>query len=136
MFCSHGSPWLSAVAIKSKTSASIASVFENRVLPFLPHWQVRVQTGNGPELAGDTFNYVLGQYGITRLYTTHNKPSINGLEERANRTLLQLIRLQLDDANSWYTVLPRAIMVHNTTYHSALHLRNLYFIINTFLEEV
>ena len=117
----HHTKWLSAVAIKSKTSASIASAFEYRVLPFLPHWPVRVLTDNGPEFAGEAFNGVLNQYGIIHQYTTPNKPSSNGLVERANRTLLELIRLQLDDTKSWYGVLPRAVMVHNTTFHSAIN---------------
>ena len=116
----HHTKWLSAVAIKSKTTSAVAAAFEHRVLAFLPHWPVRVLTDNGPEFVGEKFNSVLQSYGIAHQYTTPNKPSSNGLVERANRTLLELLRLQATDPSRWYDVLPRALIVHNTTYHSAL----------------
>ena len=81
---------------------------------------MKVLTDNGPEFSGDSFNAVLDQYGIQHQYTTPNKPSSNGLVERANRILIELLRVQVSRGRSWYEVLPLAIMTHNTTRHSAL----------------
>lgn len=116
----HHTKWLSAVAIRYKTSATVAAAFEYRVLPFLPHWPVKVLTDNGPEFSGVKFNDVLDSYGIQHQYTTPNKPSSNGLVERANRTLIELLRIQSTSPATWYQALPRSVMVHNTTYHSAI----------------
>ena len=116
----HNTKWLSAVGIRSKTSAAIASAFEYRILPHLPHCPSKVLTDNGPEFAGERFNSCLASYGIKHQYTTPNKPASNGLVERANRTLIELLRVQATSSRTWYEVLPRAIMIHNSTYHSAL----------------
>lgn len=116
----HHTKWLSAVPVRNKTSISVAAAFEHCVLPFLPHVPAKVLTDNGPEFTGEQFGAVLRSYGISHIYTTPNKPSSNGLIERANRTLLELLRLQTKSCNSWYDVLPRATIVHNTTYHTSL----------------
>ena len=116
----HNTKWLSAVAIKTKTAAAIASAFEYRILPHLPHCPTKVLTDNGPEFSGEKFNSCLASYGIKHQYTTPNKPASNGLVERANRTLIELLRVQATSSRTWYEVLPRAILIHNSTYHSAL----------------
>jgi hypothetical protein len=116
----HHTKWLSAIPVRNKTSTTVASVFEHHVLPFLPHVPKKVLSDNGPEFSGAGFNQVLETYGIKHLYTTPNKPSSNGLIERANRTLLELIRMQVGPSLTWYDVLPRAVITHNTTFHSAL----------------
>jgi hypothetical protein len=116
----HYTKWLSAVPLRSKTSSAIASAFENRVLPFLPLVPSKVLTDNGPEFIGKEFNELLSSYGVKHIYTTPNKPSSNGLVERANRTLIELLRIQVNTQHSWCDVLPRAVIVHNNTYHSVL----------------
>ena len=40
--------------------------------------------------------------------------------ERANRTLLESLRLQATAPSRWYDVLPRVLIAHKTIYHSAL----------------
>jgi hypothetical protein len=116
----HHTKWLSAAPIRSKTTASVASVFEQRILPCLPKTPVEVLSDNGPEFIGEAFNEMLRSYGIRHIYTTPNRPSSNGLVERANRTLLELLRTQASGPSAWVDVLPRALIVHNTTYHRAL----------------
>ena len=39
---------------------------------------------------------------------------------RANRTLIELLHVQSGQNHAWVENLPRAIMVHNSTYHSAI----------------
>lgn len=126
----HHTKWLSAVAIRSKTSAAVASAFEYRVLPYLPRCPGTILSDNGPEFAGDKFNACLHSYGIKHQYTTPNKPSSNGLVERANRTLLELLKVQVASSGTWYDALPRAILTHNNTYHSALNQSPAEFIYN------
>ena len=54
------------------------------------------------------------------IYITPSYPSINGLVERAKRTLLEMIKTQIPNNNGWPRFLLCLLVVHNSTYHSAL----------------
>lgn len=116
----HYSKWLGAVPLSSKTSEAVSIALERKLLPFMPRCPVKILSDNGPEFNGFHFNELLNNYGIRHIYTTPNRPSSNGLVERANRTLLELLRVQVPSPVSWPAYLPRALIVHNSTYHSAL----------------
>ena len=90
----HHTKWLSTVPLRSKTAQAVATAMERHLSPHLLSPLVRILTDNGPEFAGKEFNEMLHRYGITHQYTTPNKPSSNGLIERANRTLLELLRVE------------------------------------------
>ena len=83
----HYTKWTSAVPIRNKTSATVAKVLEQRVLPNLVFKPRRILSDNGPEFIGEEFRALLASYGIDHQFTTPNQPSSNGLVERANRTL-------------------------------------------------
>ena len=117
----HYSKWLNVIPISSKTSASVSTAFERRVLPFLPRKPNKVLTDNGPEFIGGAFNGMLDAYGIVHVFTTPNRPPSNGLVERTNRTLSELLRLETASEGNWMEWLPGAVMVYNHTFHWALN---------------
>lgn len=104
----------------SKTTDSIAHVFEHQMLPYLPRCPVKLLSDNGKEFVGSHFRNMLERYNITHVLTTPNHPASNGLVERVNRTLLELLRIQAEQVETWLEVLPRTIMIYNSTYHAAL----------------
>ena len=116
----HYTKLLYAAPIKNKRSSTIAQCFRERVLPFLPAVPNRVLTDNGGEFVGSEFQAVLSDYGMKSVCTTPNHPSSNGLIERANRTLIQLLRLKSEVPEDWLINLSRALIVHNSTLHSTL----------------
>jgi hypothetical protein len=118
----HNSKWLAVVPLSSKTSEAVAKGFEYDVLPTLPLKPRRVLTDNGSEFVGAAFESVLEKYGIVHQLTTPYHPSSNGLVERANRTLLQLLRVGDPECTQWRRALPEAVMVHNHSLHSALQM--------------
>ena len=116
----HYTKWLAAVPIRSKTSSNIAAQLEQRVLPYLPRCPLTIITDNGPEFRGGPFKAVLSEFRIGHQLVTPNMPSSNGLVERANQTLMQLMRVQIAEGRSWVDALPKALIVHNATYHSSI----------------
>ena len=128
----HYSKWLAAASIRSKTSAHVAGTLELRILSHLPRCPLVILSDNGPEFSGRPFNDVLEKFGIKHQYTTPNKPSSNGLVERANRTVTELLRLQVATTReTWLGALPRAVMIHNTTCHSSLKQSPANFLLGT-----
>ena len=118
--CDHYSKWMVVAPLRNKTSTAVAMALEHHVLQTLPRCPVTLLTDNGPEFRGAPFRAVLDSYGIIHQFTTPNKPSSNGLVERANRTLQELLRVQCRDMRGWSGVLPKSVMTYNWTAHSAL----------------
>ena len=116
----HHSKWLSVVPVASKTSLAVANAFEQRVLPSLLRTPEKVLSDNGPEFVGANFNEMLLNHNVDHIYTTPNRPPSNGLAERTNRTLLELLRVESDSAVGWVKVLPKVVMIYNNTLHATL----------------
>lgn len=114
----HFSKWLSVVPLTDKTSNSVVSALKTRVLPSLPAIPNRILTDNGPEFSSVEFDSLLAQFGITHVLTTPYNPTSNGVVERVNRTVLQLLRSK--KTPDWDLVLPEVIISYNNTLHSEI----------------
>ena len=116
----HFSKWLSVVPVRNKQATTIASLFEHRILPTLPCKPERLLTDNSVEFSADVFNDVLNKYSIHHIYATPYHPESNGLVERSNRTVTQLLRSLCKSPASWADNLAHAVMTYNHTWHSAI----------------
>lgn len=116
----HHSKWLSAVPLTGKKSSCVVGALKQQILPYLLRLPMKLLSDNGPEFSAAEFSNMLQEYGIQHIFTTPYKPSSNGLVERANRTLTELLRNLATAPSTWDEDLPKAIMVYNTTYHSEL----------------
>ena len=115
----HNSKWISAVAVKNKTSKSMVNAFKGQILPFLPRCPSKILTDNGSEFASREFNNMLEEFGIQHIYTTPYRPQSNGCIERVNRTIGGFLR-SIDGSNSWTAKLTSAVMVYNNTLHQSI----------------
>ena len=96
------SKFLMVVPIRDKKSATVAKAFEHQILTHIVRIPDRILSDNGGEFVGREFNEVLTKFNIDHDYITANKPSSNGLVERGNRTLLQMLRcLPPDEISTW-----------------------------------
>ena len=116
------SKWLTIVPIKNKTSYVVANALKNNVLPNLPMIPTKILSDNGSEFRSREFNQLLNQFNIKHIYSTPYKPSSNGLVERSNRTIIQLLKGVIVDHNSdWDLVLHRVLITYNNTVHSQIN---------------
>ena len=116
----HNSKFMSAVPLKSKHSAVVSTAMKEHILPFLPKIPSRVMSDNGKEFVGRDFVDMLAEFGINHTLTTPYHPSSNGLVERTNRTIAELLRNLSAKPLTWDDELIKAVMVYNNTHHAEL----------------
>ena len=118
----HNSKFMSAVPLKSKHSSVVSAAMKERILPFLFKIPSRVMSDNGKEFVGHDFVEMLAEFGIKHTLTTPYHPSSNGLVERTNRTIAELLRNLSAEPLTWDDDLIRAVMVYNNTHHAELRM--------------
>lgn len=117
----HCSKWVSVIPIADKQSVTVAEALENRILPFLPKLPNRLLTDNGMEFVAETFQIVLERFNIQHIRTSPLHPASNGICERFNRSLIQLLRcLVLENESNWDEELSSAVIIYNHTWHSSI----------------
>ena len=114
---------MAAVPLINKTANTVTRAFENNILSHLPAIPTKILSDNGPEFKSDKFNQTLDKYGVKHLYTTPYKPSSNGLVERCNRTVIQLLKgLIQNSPTDWDNNLSKAVIIYNNTTHSEVNM--------------
>jgi transposase InsO family protein len=83
----HFSKWAQAVALKDKSSATVAQAFEQTWIA--KHGApTSLLTDQGPEFTGAAFMALCKKHNIKKTFTTTYHPQGDGQVERMNRTLL------------------------------------------------
>ena len=127
----HYTKWLSIVPIKNKQANTVASAFEHHILPKLPVKPSNILTDNGVEFSSEIFNRVLDNYDIKHIYSTPYKPSSNGAVERINRTVTEMLRLDVEDPATWDDKLTKVVLTYNNSWHSQLKMSPSEFLMST-----
>ena len=71
---------------------------------------------NGKQFENDAFRFVCSQLGIRNHYSSPAHPQANGQIEVMNRSLLKIIKTQLDGAKGiWLEELPSILWAYRTT---------------------
>lgn len=72
----------------------------------------------GPAFESPLFHELCSLYGCRKLKTTAYHPQGNGLCERANRTIIGMLRsLSIEKRSQWPTLLPELVYLYNNTEH-------------------
>jgi hypothetical protein len=117
----HNSKWLRVIPLTSKTATVVTGAMRRHVLPSLPRLPTKILSDNGPEFAAKEFNSLLAEYSIDHVFTTPYKPSSNGIVERVNRTVLELLRnLRVEKSTAWDDEISRVTIFYNSSPHSEL----------------
>lgn len=74
---------------------------ENQIEKMVKH----LRTDNGLEFPGASFNQFCFENGITIQKITSYTPQQNGVTEWMNRTILEIVRCMLSEANKWLYIL-------------------------------
>jgi len=88
----HFSKFLLAVPLRNKTANTVYRAITEQILPSLIRVPDRLLTDNGVEFKSHQLKRKTEQCGIKHIFATRRRPQSNGLVERSNRTIGELLR--------------------------------------------
>jgi transposase InsO family protein len=110
-----------AVPLTSKSCAEVASTFEAFwATPF--GWPASVLTDQGGEFSGHELSNMFRRNGVQRRSTTAYHPQGDGMVERLNQTLIQILTTTIKSPSyksDWPSALPAAVRAFNAATSSA-----------------
>ena len=112
--------YLIAEPIKTKTAIEVAKVYFESVVckQGVPKTLV---TDQGKEFVNEILKEVAKLFQMKHTITTPYHPQANGVIERSNGTVLNILRtLVQDNVSIWDTMLPIATFAYNTAFHRSL----------------
>ena len=112
--------YLIAVPLRSKEAREVAQAFVKNVV--CRHGTpVQLVTDQGGEFVNDVLRGVSESLQVRHLTTTPYHPSANGLVERVNGTVGQILRtLVADNPSFWEEMLDFAVMAYNSGYNRSV----------------
>ena len=117
----HCSKWMTAVPLKDKTALRVCEALKERVFPSLLKVPLHVLSDNGVEFRSRETEQVLDDFSIKHIYTSPYTPSSNGIVERGNRSLKDILKGLQTSGSDWDILLPRALVIYNNTFHSQIN---------------
>ena len=112
--------YLVAEPLKSKTAVEVARVFFNSVICKYGVPEILV-TDQGREFVNAVLEGLTELLQFKHMKTTPYHPQANGIIERANATLINILRtLVQENLTIWDTMLPIATYAYNTAYHRSI----------------
>ena len=107
------------VPLIDQTAESVAKAFVNNII--LQHGvPERVLTDLGSNFQSEFMDILYKQFGIERLRTTAYRPQCDGMVERVNRTLADMLASYVSShPDRWSTFLPFVTFAYNTAVHTS-----------------
>ena len=109
------SKWVEAWAVPNHTAQTVA---DKLVVEFFTRYGCpqQIHTGQGREFQSDLFKILCRKFGIRQTRTTPYRPNSDGLVERFNRTLKQMLRaFAAENPHTWDDYLPFVLMAYRAT---------------------
>ena len=110
--------WTVAVATKDQSSMSVVKVL---LKEWIPHYGVprRLHSDQGKCFEADVIRGLCNHYGITKSRTSPYNPGGNGVCERFNRSLHNLLRvLSAEQKRRWPDFIQELVFCYNATPHA------------------
>ena len=109
--------WAEAIPIPNQTAGRITKelikVFSRYGIPDILH------SDQGKNFESTILRQTLDAFGITKSRTTAYHPAGDGLVERFNRSLLQMLRAYVLHQNDWEQYLPLVLYAYRTAVHTS-----------------
>jgi hypothetical protein len=114
VFSDYNSRWPEAGALKNKKTTSVAKLFIDEVVS--RHGAVKVLLSDqGGEFMSDLVKDICVYLKTSKVNTTAYHPQTNGLTERFNATLCQIISIYVDlNQQNWDELLPVVLFAYRT----------------------
>ena len=108
--------WAEAIPMANQTATTITrelvKVFSNCGLPEILH------SDQGRNFESSLLQQTLDAFGITKSRTTAYHPQGDGMMERFNRSLLQMLRAYVRHESDWEKFLPLVMFAYRTSVHT------------------
>ena len=109
------SKWVDAYALPNHQAHTVAETLATRWIAQHGVPQ-RLHCDNAPEFRGHVLKELKEMLGVRGTFTTPYRPQSNGLAERSNQTIENIIKCMImSDREKWDTVLPYALMSYRAT---------------------
>ena len=109
--------WVEAIPLPDQTTARITNalvqLFSTYGMPEVVH------SDQGKNFESTLLQQTLTAFGIQKLRTTAYHPEGDGMVERFNRSLLQMLRGYVTDQADWEKFLPLMLFAYRTSAHSS-----------------
>ena len=109
--------WADAIPLPDQTASRITTELIKFFCTYGPPQILHSDQGRNFESA--IFTQVLDAFGICKSRTTPYHPQGDGMVERFNRTLLQLLRTYVTSRDDWETNLPYVLYAYRTSQHAS-----------------
>ncbi|KAA8490790.1 Transposon Ty3-I Gag-Pol polyprotein [Porphyridium purpureum] len=111
--------WVRAHAVKDETAATLARVFlDGWVCDFGP--PESLLSDRGPGFVADILSKMCENLGVGRMLTTAYHPQTNGVVERFNQTVCQMLSAYVcANGKDWDRWLPVMVYAYNTARHAS-----------------
>jgi hypothetical protein len=107
--------WCAAEALPDAAASTVEDALLRHVI-FLHGCPVQLLSDQGPQFKGEVMQLISKALGIEQIFATPYHPQTNGLTERMNRTVKQILASFFDPLHQdWDTILPFAIHAYNTS---------------------
>ena len=109
--------WVEAIPMPDQTAVRIAQeltkIFSAFGIPRIVH------SDQGPNFESTVLKQTLSAFGIHKSHTTPYHPQGDGMVERFNRSLLQLLRSYVEHEADWERYLPLTLFAYRTAIHTS-----------------
>nr|CAD2204781.1 unnamed protein product [Meloidogyne enterolobii] len=124
------SKWAIALPIRNQTESTISDIFMKEIICRfgIPS---KIVTDQGTQFMSATFQDLANTLKFRHQPTTAYHQSANGMVERFNRTLTDMIATCTDQGKNWVETLPHVIFAYNTSYNEQI--RNTPFFRNSWI---
>ena len=108
--------WTDAILLPDKTASRITAELIKLFCAYGPPQILHSDQGHNFE--STIFTQVLDAFSVQKSRTTPYHPLRDGMVERFNRTLLQLLRAYVTSQHDWETYLPYILYAYRTSQHT------------------
>ena len=107
--------WVTAIPLPNQSAATITSALINLFSQMgIPN---AIHSDQGRNFENAILKQSLYAFGISKSHTTTYHPGGDGMVERFNRSLLQLLRTYVKTESDWEKHLPLALYAYHTAVH-------------------
>jgi hypothetical protein len=115
----YATRYMIAAPMKNQTADSVHDAFREKII-LIHGVPEEVLTDQGSNFLSKTMDSFYSQLGVKRKMTTAYRPCCDGLVERFNRTLADMLASYLlTGRNNWDDYLSHAIFAYNTSVHAS-----------------